>query len=193
LRAAVAPTDDDRALALGCLGDLDPRTRVLAVRAAALQGWLDLERWRAALSDTDENVRRETVTQLARAGAPTMFDELERALGDIDPLVAEAAAYALGEREVHDAVGRLVEMASAHVDARCREAAVAALGVLGDDAGRAVVLGALMDKPNVRRRAVVALSNFEGPDVDAALLAARDDRDWQVRAAVDLLGREIDD
>jgi hypothetical protein len=39
----------------------------------------------------------------------------------------------------------------------------------------------------------VALSNFEGPDVDAALLAARDDRDWQVRAAVDLLGREIDD
>jgi hypothetical protein len=41
----------------------------------------------------------------------------------------------------------------------------------------------------VRRRAVIALAPFAGPDVDAALAAASQDRDWQVRqAAEDLLG-----
>jgi hypothetical protein len=35
----------------------------------------------------------------------------------------------------------------------------------------------------------VALSNFEGPDIEAALERASEDRDWQVRAAVDQLGR----
>jgi hypothetical protein len=33
----------------------------------------------------------------------------------------------------------------------------------------------------VRRRAVIALLAFEGPDVEAAIARARDDRDWQVR------------
>jgi hypothetical protein len=40
----------------------------------------------------------------------------------------------------------------------------------------------------VRRRAVIALAPFAGPEVDAALERARTDRDWQVRqAAEDLL------
>ena len=54
------------------------------------------------------------------------------------------------------------------------------------------MLAALDDKPPVRRRAIVALSNFEGPDIDAALERASHDRDWQVRAAVDQLGRDAD-
>ncbi|MEY3679413.1 MAG: hypothetical protein RL547_25, partial [Actinomycetota bacterium] len=38
-------------------------------------------------------------------------------------------------------------------------------------------------------RAVLALAPFDGPDVQAALKKALDDRDWQVRqAAEDLLG-----
>jgi len=37
----------------------------------------------------------------------------------------------------------------------------------------------------VRRRAVIALAPFEGPEVDAALEAARTDRDWQVRQAAE--------
>jgi hypothetical protein len=35
-------------------------------------------------------------------------------------------------------------------------------------------------------------SNFEGPDVDAALALAAEDRDWQVRAAVDQLNKATD-
>jgi hypothetical protein len=41
----------------------------------------------------------------------------------------------------------------------------------------------------VRRRAVLALAPFDGPEVDAAIDAALEDRDWQVRqAAEDLRG-----
>ena len=70
-----------------------------------------------------------------------------------------------------------------------REAAVAALGAIGDPSTLAVVLAACDDKPAVRRRAVLALAAFDGPEVEARLRAALTDRDWQVRqAAEDLLG-----
>jgi HEAT repeat protein len=77
----------------------------------------------------------------------------------------------------------------AHGDPLVREAAVAALGALGDPAGLDAVLAACSDRPAIRRRAVLALAAFDGPDVDAALQAALDDHDWQTRqAAEDLLG-----
>jgi HEAT repeat protein len=65
---------------------------------------------------------------------------------------------------------------------------VAALGAIGDPAGLRAILVGCADKPAVRRRAVLALAPFEGPEVDAALQRALTDRDWQVRqAAEDLL------
>ena len=65
---------------------------------------------------------------------------------------------------------------------------MAALGALGDPAGLPSILAATNDKATVRRRAVIALAPFDGPEVDAALERAREDRDWQVRqAAEDLL------
>ena len=45
----------------------------------------------------------------------------------------------------------------------------------------------LTDRPTVRRRAVVALAAFDGPEVETALQQARQDRDWQVRQAVEAL------
>ena len=70
-----------------------------------------------------------------------------------------------------------------------REAAVAAIGAIGDELGLPAVLKATTDKPAVRRRAVLALAAFDGPEVDAAWERARSDRDRQVRDAVDeLLG-----
>ena len=57
----------------------------------------------------------------------------------------------------------LASAGSGHADPLCREAAVAALGAIGDPAGLAAVLAALEDKPAVRRRAAVALAAFEGP------------------------------
>jgi HEAT repeat protein len=86
-------------------------------------------------------------------------------------------------------VGVLAELASDHADALVREAAVAALGAIGDEAGLPAILAATADKATVRRRAVLALAPFEGPEVEAALARALEDRDWQVRqAAEDLSG-----
>ena len=69
-----------------------------------------------------------------------------------------------------------------------REAAIAALGAIGDERGLPAILAGCADKPAIRRRAVLALAPFAGPEVDAALAGALVDRDWQVRqAAEDLL------
>ena len=67
---------------------------------------------------------------------------------------------------------RLAATATGHADARCREAAVAALGAIGDPAGLPAVLTALTDSPTVRRRATVALAGFDDPRVTPALRAA---------------------
>jgi HEAT repeat protein len=83
----------------------------------------------------------------------------------------------------HGVVAVLAALATGHDDALVREAAVAALGAIGDDAGLPAILAATADKATVRRRAVLALAPFEGDEVDAALARAREDRDWQVRQA----------
>ena len=100
----------------------------------------------------------------ARARARRSRAPLTAALGDADPLVVVGAAWFLGERRVRRRRGRRwPAMATAHEDARCREAAVAALGAIGDPAGLPAVLGALDDKPTMRRRATVALAGFDDP------------------------------
>lgn len=114
-------------------------------------------------------------------------DALRTVLDDVDTLVVESACWALGERRDSAAVAGLARVAREHPDARCREAAVAALGAVGDPAGCPTVLAALDDKPPVRRRAVVALAAFEGPEIDEALRRSLTDRDWQVREAAEIL------
>jgi HEAT repeat protein len=167
-----------------------PRARVLALRAGAHRHLLSPAAWLRAMTDTSPEVRRDALTLYAHDGPENdaVRATVINSLHDDDALVVDAAAFALGERLVVGAVDELVRVAAHHTDARCREAAVAALGSLGDDRGRAAIIAALDDKAPVRRRAVVALANFEGPDVEAALDRAREDRDWQVRAAADQLG-----
>jgi HEAT repeat protein len=163
---------------------------------------------RAGLHDEDATVRATALGALARLGALT-DDDLSAAdaapaatapasvhallrtlLADSDPSVVEVAAWASGEVTVADpaTVADLCGLATDHRDALVREAAVAALGAIGDEVGLPAILAATRDKPAVRRRAVLALAPFEGPEVDAALAQALTDRDWQVRqAAEDLL------
>jgi HEAT repeat protein len=84
---------------------------------------------------------------------------------------------------------RLVELATVADDALVREASAAALGAIGDVRGLPAILTACADKPNVRRRAVLALAPFDGPEVEAAIERALADRDWQVRQAAEDLRR----
>lgn len=144
----------------------------------------------AGLSDDDATVRRRACQLAAAPAGASLVAALVAMVGDGDDSVVEMAAWALGERgDGTDAtVAALSGVAGDHADALCREAAVAALGAIGAPAGLAAILAATTDKPAVRRRAVLALAPFEGPEVEAALQRALEDRDWQVRqAAEDLL------
>lgn len=173
--------DEPQARAL--LADADPAVRDAALGALARLGVLSAEDVAAGLADPDPAVRRRACeVAVAVEGAP-----LVAALTDADPSVVEMAAWALGERVDTAAVDALSGVARDHPDALCREAAVAALGAIGDPAGLPAILAATRDKPAVRRRAVIALSPFEGPDVELALERARLDRDWQVRQAAEEL------
>ena len=187
---ALAGHQGDPAAARSGLADPAPSVRATALGALDRLGALTDNDLLASLVDPAPSVRR-------RAGelAATHPDvPIAALLDDGDPSVVEMSAWSLGERGDRSAVGPLTALASAatgHRDPLCREAAVAALGAIGDPAGLPAVLAALDDKPAVRRRAAVALAAFEGPSVDAALHRCLEDRDWQVRqVAEDLLAGE---
>ncbi|TMK84435.1 MAG: hypothetical protein E6G57_14965 [Actinobacteria bacterium] len=186
-KAAVAGHRGDAATARALLDDADAGVRATALGALARAGALQAADLQRALADVDAGVRRRACEEAV--GIEQV--DLLPSLADADPSVVEAAAWALGERgpSAAGAVDELVSVARQHDDPLCREAAVAALGAIGDPRGLPTVLAAASgDRPTVRRRAVVALAAFDGPDVDAALRTALEDRDWQVRqAAEDLL------
>ena len=187
---ALAGHVGDRAAARAALGDDDPSVRSTALGALDRLGALAGGDLTTALVDPSPQVRRRACELAAtRPRVP-----VAASLDDSDPSVAEMAAWSLGERHERSAVPALSRMAavgSGHPDALCREAAVAAIGAIGDQRGLAAVLGALDDKPAVRRRAAAALAAFDGPLVEPALRRCLDDRDWQVRqAAEDLLGTD---
>jgi len=186
--AARAGHSGDVATARGLLHDPVGGVRATALAALARLGAVTAAEVREALADHDPAVRQRACE------VSTTVDGVDTValLADDDPRVAEVAAWSLGEGESGPAgaVEALATMAGNHADALCREAAVAALGAIGDERGLPAILAATTDKATVRRRAVIALAPFAGPEIDAALEAALSDRDWQVRqAAEDLSGR----
>ncbi|HEX7167444.1 MAG TPA: HEAT repeat domain-containing protein [Acidimicrobiales bacterium] len=188
--AALAGHAGDEGAARALLADADASVRATALAALHRCDALTSAELRDALRDPSPVVRRRAAELAARTAAGPDGDgcdvDLVPLLADDDTLVVEAAAYALGEHPPSpEVVAALSATATSHADALCREAAVAALGALGDPAGLPAILRATEDKPAVRRRAVLALAPFEGPEVDAAVQRALTDRDWQVRQAAE--------
>lgn len=188
-RAAIAGHEGDEPTARALLGDEDPTVRAAALGALHRMGRLtapDLER---GLADPDAGVRRRSLELVAalQGGGPAASVAIVGLLDDDDPTVVEVAAWAAGEREPAEdgVVTRLSALAQEAEDALVREAAVAALGSLGDPAGLPAILAGTRDKATVRRRAVIALAPFDGPEVETALQAALTDRDWQVRQSAE--------
>jgi len=183
---ALAGHAGDAATARGYLGDDDASVRATALAALERAGDLQTDDLVTALDDGSPVVRQRAAELAAgRPGdvAPTLLTTLD----DPEPAVVETAAWASGERVPAEsgAVTALSAIARQHDDPLCREAAVAALGALADPAGLPAILDATHDKPAIRRRAVLALAPFDGPEVDAALERALEDRDWQVRQAAE--------
>jgi HEAT repeat protein len=195
-RVVAAGHSGNEPLARRGLADADPDVQAAALGALARLGTLTVADVTTALAAGPDPVRRRAVdAALAVRGAGSrsvLPAAVAGALGDPDALVVVGAAWYLGERRVKAAVAALSSVASTHDDVRCREAAVAALGAIGDPAGLTAVLAGLDDKPTVRRRASVALAGFDDPRVEPALRRSAEDRDWQVRqAAAELLAQDV--
>ncbi len=185
---ATAGHTGDAATARAALADADPSMRATALGALERLGELGDAELVRSLRDSDARVRRRAAELAARHPGVSLLD----ALDDADVTVVEMAAWACGEqcepaggRAEPGVLARLIVLATDHADALVREAAVASLGAIGDPAGLPAILAATTDRPAVRRRAVLALAPFDGPDVEAALERARTDRDWQVRQAAE--------
>jgi len=188
---ALAGHRGDVATVRAALTDQDARVRATALGALARAGALSSEDLTRAAADTEAVVRRRVAEAAAAADPPGASAAVLALLEDVDASVVEMAAWACGELTDLDrparraAVERLARLTTEHDDALVREAAVASLGSIGEEAGLAAILAATRDKPAVRRRAVLALAPFEGQEVDEALTRARTDRDWQVRQAAE--------
>ena len=185
--AAAGHTGNLAVAELGLESD-DPAVRATALGALERLGALSDD----VLADRLANDPAGSVRRRAAEIAAVHLDvDLLAALDDDDPAVVEVAAWSCGEHESRrdEIVERLIELAGTAADALVREAAVAALGAIGDERAVGAIIAATSDKPAVRRRAVLALAPFEGDEVDAAIERALTDRDWQVRQAAEDLRR----
>jgi HEAT repeat protein len=193
--AALAGHTADIAAAQQYSGDSDASVRATAFAALARAGALDGDTLLRGLRDDDPLVRRRCAALAATSDARDAVAEVMLGLlSDDDPFVAETAAWSFGDwttdnPRLDDALTALIAMTTSHDEPLCREAAVAALGAIGDERGLAAILIACGDKPAIRRRAVLALAPFDGDDVEAAIDRALKDRDWQVRQAAEDLRR----
>lgn len=206
LAAVVAGHRGEAAAAERLLDDDDAGVRAAALGALARCGALRADQVRQALGDRAATVR----CRAAELAPPEI--ELVGLLSDADASVVEVAAAALGERDRDPGpVAELCRVARSHDELLCRESAVAALGAIAagldadagpesdaaldatHDADRAmaleVLLDAMDDRPQIRRRALLGLHQFDDDRAETAVRAGLEDRDRQVRAvAGELLG-----
>lgn len=178
---------------IGGLSATDPTMRRLAVSAAVprLGDSAIVNAVIALLGDDDERVRAEAAEALGHVPAPSRQRAVAALLlvhEDESPIVIEAVATAYGELEESTAVPWLRQMATGDGDSLVREAAVAALGAIGDDTAVPDLIAlAGSGPPQVRRRSIVALSVFDGAEVEEAVRAGLEDRNPMVREAAEMV------
>lgn len=171
------------------LADADPAVRRLAVSACSgrVTGELAAALRQILEIDPDAQVRAEAAEVLAEIGGAALGPLLQAAHDD-SGIVREAAATGLGELADQSALPWLMDAAATDAEKLVREAAVAALGAIGDERAVPLLLDLVVTgPPQVRRRCVVALSVFDSPEIEAAIRAARDDRNPMVREAAEMV------
>lgn len=177
--------------ALKYLNNTEDAARAYAFGALCRMDSLEIDHLTAALTDPSPLVRRRALLAIPdRWGGD--FDaeiDLPSRLRDTDASILEVACYVAGECDptTEAILDRLEDIAQHHDEDLCRESAVAALGSLGQQRSAPIVVRACSDRPTIRRRAVLALVAFDGPEVDKMLRELTKDTDWQVRQAAEEL------
>jgi len=171
----------------------DPVLRRMAVTALAPDSVRHHRSVLDALARDDEPEIRASVAEKLAFGGSEAMDTLEGLRSDAEAMVREAVATAYGEVGNSDALDWLIETAATDPDRGVREAAVAALGAIGDDAAVESLLAFIAEgPPQVRRRAIAAITVFDDPRIESAITRAAFDRNPSVREAAEMVvGRQL--
>ncbi len=143
-------------------------------------------------TDPSEPVRAAAAEKLGLCGTDAL-GPLGSLQTDEAATVREAAATAYGEIGDAAVLRWLVDAASNDEDRQVREAAVAAIGAIGHPDGIDPLLALIADgPPQVRRRAIAAITVFDDPRVEPAIRRAALDRNPGVKEAAEMVvGRQI--
>jgi HEAT repeat protein len=177
------------------LVDEDPVLRRMATTALDVASANTLFDALVALLDDDEaSVRAAAAEKLGVCGDRSL-EYLASAQDDDEPEVREAVATAYGEISYSSVIPWLVEVGSDDQDRTVREAAVAALGAIGSDEAIDPLLGFIAKgPPQVRRRAIAAVTVFDDPRIEPAIQRAAFDRNPGVREAAEMVvGKQLTD
>ncbi len=154
----------------------------------------NLTRLEELAADSDPSVRAAAAEKLGVCGDDAL-NVLRATRQDPDPTVREAVATAYGEIGSPEAVEWLAQAARNDEDRQVKEAATAAIGAIGDDAGLTTLLGLISaGPPQVRRRAIAAVTVFDDDRIEPAIRRAALDRNPGVREAAEMVvGKQLAD
>jgi HEAT repeat protein len=144
------------------------------------------------ISDPSTPVRAAVAEKLGACGEDAV-DGLQQLRTDENPTVREAVATSYGEIGEGSQLGWLVECVRSDEDRQVKEAAVASLGAIGDPRAIDPLLEFVRSgPPQVRRRAIAAITVFDDDRIEPALVRAAMDRNPGVREAAEMVvGRQI--
>lgn len=171
----------------------DPILRRMAATALApSQALENIDTLATLTRNSDPSIRAAAAEKLGLCGSDALgiLNGLE---SDPDPTVREALATAYGEIDSPNSVQWLGVAASDDEDKHVKEAATAALGAIGDSSGLEVLLHLINDgPPQVRRRAIAAITIFDDERVEPAIKRAALDRNPGVREAAEMVvGKQL--
>jgi HEAT repeat protein len=177
------------------LDHADPVLRRLAITALSSdQAEANMPTLIAQTTCDDVAIRAAAAEKLGLCGHGAL-GTLTTLTTDVEPTVREAVATAFGEIRSPTAVDWLIEAASSDDDRHVREAAVASLGAIGDARAIETLIDVISNgPPQVRRRAIAAITVFDDERVEPAIRRAALDRNPGVREAAEMVvGKQITD
>jgi HEAT repeat protein len=166
------------------------RMATTALNTQECEAWFDMVV--VLLEDASGSVRAAAAEKLGACGERAL-SHLAKAALDTEPEVREAVATAYGEVADPSAITWLIAVGNDDSDRTVKEAAVASLGAIGSPlAIDALLTFVAKGPPQVRRRAIAAITVFDDPRIEPAIQRAAFDRNPSVREAAEMVvGRQL--